>query len=435
MPKPQQASDENLERIDARFQERLEQVPVLRQRADAEGIKSVTSLEELVPLLFPHTVYKSYPPALVEQGRWAQMNKWLDSTSVHRVDVDVDGVTDIDGWIERLGQHGHLVSASSGTTGKSSFLNKSEADIEAALDAHFVALAMHGVLPDNSWNLISTTPDAGNIVGKRSAERLRNGMARPDGVEPFVAPPPAEGHQAYMARLTKVRRAVADGSATPDEIAAMEEDGKRRQAESRARMEYYAGEVLARPSEKFLFGSMMAMAWQFVGVMREKGAEPGTLTGPNALFMAGGTKGAVLPDDAEAQILAMFNVDSHHFAQHYSMQEINVSMPRCENDRYHVRPDLQLVLLDEPAEQLVPLGDDGRAEGRAAFFDFTVDGRWGGTISGDQIEVDYNDCSCGRPGPTVARTITRFANKADGDKITCAGTMDAYVRGFVQDEN
>jgi hypothetical protein len=100
-----------------------------------------------------------------------------------------------------------------------------------------------------------------------------------------------------------------------------------------------------------------------------------------------------------------------------------------------VRPDLQLVLLDEPAEQLVPIGDDGRAEGRAAFFDFTVDGRWGGTISGDQIQVDHNECSCGRPGPTVARTITRFANKADGDKITCAGTMDAYVRGFVQDES
>jgi hypothetical protein len=143
----------------------------------------------------------------------------------------------------------------------------------------------------------------------------------------------------------------------------------------------------------------------------------------------------VLPDDAEAQILAMLNVDNEHFAQHYSMQEINVSMPRCTADRYHVRPDLQLLVLDEPAELLVPVGDDGTVEGRAAFFDFTVDGRWGGTISGDHVHVDFKDCSCGAPGPTVARNIERFANKADGDKITCAGTMDAYVRGFVQGED
>ena len=431
MPTSQHVSDEVIARLDARFQERLEQVPVLRQRAEGEGVKEIGALADLVPLLFPHTVYKSYPPALVEQGRWAQMNRWLDSTSVHRVDVDVEGVTDVDSWIERLGEHGHLVSASSGTTGKSSFLNKSEADIEAVLAAHFEALAMHGVHPDNSWNLISTTPDAGNIVGKRSAARLREGMARPDGVEPFAAAPPAEGHQAYMARLTRIRRAVADGSATPDEIATMEADAARRQAESRARMEYYAEQIKAEPGEKYLFGSMMAMAWQFINVLREKGMVPGDLTGPNALFMAGGTKGAVLPDDAEAQILAMLNVDNEHFAQHYSMQEINVSMPRCTADRYHVRPDLQLLVLDEPAEQLVPVADDGTVEGRAAFFDFTVDGRWGGTISGDHVHVDFKPCSCGAAGPTVGRNIERFANKADGDKITCAGTMDAYVRGFV----
>ena len=119
MPTTQHVSDDVIARLDARFQERLEQVPVLRQRAEGEGVKEIGALEDLVPLLFPHTVYKSYPPALVEQGRWAQMNKWLDSTSVHRVEVDVEGVTDVDSWIERLGEHGHLVSASSGTTGKS----------------------------------------------------------------------------------------------------------------------------------------------------------------------------------------------------------------------------------------------------------------------------------------------------------------------------
>ena len=435
MAKVQQASEAVLERLNARFQERVEQVPVLRRRAHDEGVKEIAALDDLVPLLFPHTVYKSYPPQLVEQGRWAQMNTWLDSTSTYRIDVDVDGVTDVDGWIDRLATAGHLVSASSGTTGKSSFLVKTEADIDAVIAGHFEALADHGVLPDHSWHLVSTTPDVGNIVGRRSAAQLQEHMARPDGIPPFPSPPPAEGQQAYMARLTRIRRAVADGSATPDEIAAMEADGARRQEEAQRRLDYYADEVLARPDEKFLFGAMMAMAWRLVETLRDHGAKPGDLTGPNAIVMAGGTKGAVLPDDAEEQIMAMLNVTEERFAQHYSMQEINVGMPRCGEGRYHVRPDLLLVVLDEPAEALLPLDDDGTVEGRAAYFDFTVDGRWGGTISGDHIHADFGPCPCGRPGPTVRRDITRFANKVDGDKITCAGTMDAYVRGFVDGED
>jgi hypothetical protein len=431
MVSAQQVDNDVLARLDARFQERLAQVPVLRQRAEAEGVKEVGSLQDLVPLLFPHTVYKSYPPALVEHGRWAQMNRWLDSTSVHRVDVDVDGVTDVDSWIERLAQHGHLVSASSGTTGKSSFLNKSEADMTAALDGHFEALADHGVLPDNSWNIVSLAPDAGNVVGRRSSARLWAEMARPDGLAPFVSPPPPEGQQAYMARLTRIRRAVADGTATPDKIVAMEADAARRQEETRRRMEHYADRLLAEPGEKYLFGTMIALAWRFVEVLREKGAKPGDLTGPNAIFMAGGSKGAVLPDDAEDQVLAMCNISQECFAQHYSMQEINIGMSRCVEGRYHVRPDLVLLVLDEGGETMAPVGDDGLVDGRAAFFDFTVDGRWGGTISGDHIQAHFGTCRCGKEGPTVFRTIERYANAVDGDKITCAGTMDAYVRGFV----
>jgi hypothetical protein len=433
--KAQHASDAVLARLDARFQERLDEVPVLRQRAEDEGVKAVAALEDLVPLLFPHTVYKSYPPQLVEQGRWAQMNKWLDSTSVHRVEVDVDGVTDVDSWIERLVTGGHYVSASSGTTGKSSFLNKSMIDLDSAIDSHLQGLAEHGVHADNSWHLLSLAPDAGNVVGRRSARVLREKVARPDSITPFVAPPPDEGHQAYMARLTRIRRAVAEGTATPDEIASMEADAERRQAETSQRLQHCADELLAHADEKILFGMMMALGWRFAEVLRERGVKPGDVTGENAIFMAGGTKGAVVPDDVEEQLGALFNVTPERFAQHYSMQEINVGMSRCVAGRYHVRPDLLLVVLDEPAEALAPMSDDGTVDGRAAFFDFTVDGRWGGTISGDHIKAHFGTCECGREGPTVFRTIERYANQADGDKITCAGTMDAYVRGYVPGED
>ena len=58
------------ERLDARFRERRAQVPVLAQRADAEGIAGIAAAGDMVPLLFPHTTYKSYPESLLTRGRW-----------------------------------------------------------------------------------------------------------------------------------------------------------------------------------------------------------------------------------------------------------------------------------------------------------------------------------------------------------------------------
>ena len=68
-------------------------------------------------------------------------------------------------------------------------------------------------------------------------------------------------------------------------------------------------------------------------------------------------------------------------------------------------------------------------EGRAAFFDLSIDGRWGGVISGDKVNLRLGACDCGQKGATIGYDIVRYSDLGDGDKITCAGTIDAYVRG------
>ena len=83
------------------FDERRAQIPLLARRADDAGITRIESLADIVPLLFAHTVYKSYPPSFVEQGRWDRMLQWLNTLSVDDVTgVDVAGVKDVDDWIE-----------------------------------------------------------------------------------------------------------------------------------------------------------------------------------------------------------------------------------------------------------------------------------------------------------------------------------------------
>jgi len=418
--------------LDARFQVRRAQVPLLEKRAGEEGITRIRSLDELVPVLFPHTVYKSYPESFVDRGKWKQLNKWLDSLSTHRVTVAVDGIADVDGWIDRLATAGHFVSVSSGTTGKSSFLNKSQADRDATTHDQLDALAAVGVKPDRSWHFIPLAPDTGNPSARVMHDVFLEHVARVDNIPYFESSAAPGGQHASMARMISLRRAMADGTAAPSAVAAADEDAARRRADTDALLAHYADQMLEHRDDRFFLGSYMALAWRFVEVLRARGVQPGDLRGANALFIAGGTKGADLPPDYEPQILATLHVDPARFLHRYSMQELNVGLAKCVAGRYHPAPDLVVLVLDDAGEQLAPVSD-GQAEGRAAFFDFTVDGRWGGTISGDRVRVDVGQCACGRPGPTVAPDIVRYAGLADGDKITCAGAMDAYVRGIVDE--
>jgi hypothetical protein len=112
------------------------------------------------------------------------------------------------------------------------------------------------------------------------------------------------------------------------------------------------------------------------------------------------------------------------------MQELNSGMPKCGNGgRYHVPPWIVPMILNKDGDAMLPHSGAGEIEGRAAFFDLALDGRWGGVITGDKISLDYGSCSCGNAGPSIRDNIVRYADLEGDDKIGCAGTVDAYVRG------
>ena len=421
-----------VERLDEQFQERRAQVPVLTSRAQAEGISQIRGLEDLVPLLFPHTTYKSYPESLIAKGKWAQMNRWLDSLSTHRVaDVGVDGVEDVDGWIERLEASGHMVSSSSGTSGKGSFLNKTRADRRTSSQNMLDCLTDLGLPPQNIWNFIPVGPETTVSSHVELRDLLASSYRAPDSIElpPSAAP---GGHHRYMSRLQAMRRAMADGTAAPDEVAAFEAEAAQRQQKNEDRLHYFAERILARRSERFFFSSQFPNLFRLTEILRESGVKEGDITGDNALTTGGGLKGMSLPDDYQGKIYGLLNIDPSRFLHYYSMQELNLRLPKCLEGRYHVPAEVVLLVLDKNGEALAPVSD-GQVEGRAGFFDTTVDGRWGGTISGDKILADLGDCPCGRAGTTVFDQISRYSDLKDDDKITCAGTMDAYVRGFIED--
>jgi hypothetical protein len=418
-------------RLNSCFQQGRDIVPVLRRRAEAEGITEIRALSDMVPLLFPHTTYKSYPEALIEKQQWGQMNRWLDSLSTHRVDnVDVSGVEDVDGWIDRLHDAGHRVSSSSGTSGKGSFLNKTARDGEVSLANLIDCLTAIGLAPEPVWEVLPVGPDTKirHHVAIRELVISRYGRADRIEIPENTAP---EGHHQFMSRLSAMRRAIADGSAKPEEIAAFEAESAKRQQNNEERLQYFALQMLVRRDHRYFFNATFPLLYRLCEILREHGASEGDFTAENALTTGGGLKGIALPPNYQSQIFALLNIAPSRFLHYYAMQELNVRLPKCLAGRYHVPDEVVLMVLNQDGDELAPVSDS-MVEGRASFFDLTVDGRWGGTMSGDKILSDFGTCPCGSPGPTVLDEITRYSDLGDGDKITCAGTMDAYVRGFIE---
>src|SRR6201988_5184622 len=118
-----------------RFAAHRESIEMVRNLADRLGIKQVREFDDIVPLFFAHTAFKSYPAALIDKKRFDLMTKWLDKlTSYDLSDVDTTGCTGIDDWIDRLDEQTPLqVITSSGTTGTISILPKDKRGAEEGM--------------------------------------------------------------------------------------------------------------------------------------------------------------------------------------------------------------------------------------------------------------------------------------------------------------
>jgi hypothetical protein len=410
------------------FAERREQIAVLGRRADETGVREVRSFADLVPLLFAHTVYKSYPAALVEKGRWGRLLQWLQTLSVQDVsNTDLDGVVDVDDWITRLRAAGHLLLATSGSSGKVSFLNQTVGDRDGK-KRHFTrTMGWPFARPNADRAFFALGPSQGFNSAIEAQQIQAEIWGRPDARFFLTDEPLLIREVSAMAAL---RKRMADGDAAPSEIRQAEEAGAAKAARMNAALDRIADTILAHRHEPIVLGALWAQHMMIIDKARALGVEDGAFH-PDSLIMAGGgVKGVTLPPDYKARVDAFYGDVIRPGG--YGMTEMAQRLPRCEAGRYHVPPGLIPLLLDRPGEALQnPDGSyEGVIEGRFAFLDLLYEGRWGGLISGDKVEMDFaSHCACGRPGPTLLDTITRYSQPGEDDHIGCAGTIDAYVRG------
>lgn len=415
--------------LDERFQEQVGCIKLVQQRADDAGISAIRTLEYVVPLLLPHTAYKSYPESFLTGKRWDRLTRWLNTVSAQSTaNVNLEGVEDVDGWISACETAGHYVSCTSGTTGKPAMLPASREDLDFAAQENVQAV---------QWGSGIRAGDQRTMAGygatAQSPRNATTGMALVQAfadVHKLAAPSDAPAITiGSITRMIALRKSIADGTAMPHEIAEFERESAAREAALEGSLGKAADHIIASRGDKLLIMAMWGPLYQLAEEVRSRGYTGKDFHPENGVFLGGGLKRAKVPENYKEYIYETFNLSPRFTYQMYGMQETQTSMPRCPEGRYHVPAWMVCLPLDKDGSNLLPIGQE-EVTGRAAFFDLSMTGRWGGVISGDRIEVDFRPCACGSSSPSIRDNIARYADLEGDDKIACSGTVDAYVRGI-----
>lgn len=407
------------------FALRRTQIAVLDRRARESGIDEIATLDDIVPLLFSHTTYKSYPMSFVTEGRWDRLLRWfgtLVSTSLD--DVDLSQVMDFDGFIAALWASGNCAVVTNGTTGKVSLLNRTTSDNDRYLANAGRTMAWpNPAKPENAHQVFKFMPNGGPYLMMIASAAQEHWFAKADGIHALSDQPL---DVAGVVRTAQMRTRIAEGSASPGEIAAFEDEMREKLARNQARAAEMTDMLIDLRREPLVIGGPWLQMWNVMLRARERGVGDGEFHPDTILVCGGGTKNAPIPPDYREQIMAFLGPVKAN--QGYGMSEMSWHYPMCEAGNYHVSPWIVPLLLDDVGECLLPR--EGVQTGRFAFLDMGFDGRWGGLITGDKVTMDFTQtCGCGRKGAFVHPEITRFAALGEDDKIGCAGTIDGYIKG------
>lgn len=414
-------------------------IGALGRLADEQGIAEIGRLEDAAPLLFPHTVYKSYPLSFLENGRFDRLTRWLDGlTAIDLSNIDASGVETIDDWVRLLDAETELaVIHTFGTSGKLSFLPRTKAHTRFAVALNSRAIRdFHGHLsgPDlleQHRPLISPS----YRLGASSIARGMNQMAQDyaGGLDNALFLYPDAWFSADVASLAgRIKAAEARGEMGQLRISpallARREEFAVREASRAADMDVFFQAAAAR----FAGGDVFMFAvWPILFEWAEEGLKRGMrgMFGPGSvLTTGGGSKGKVLPPDYKDQIFEFLGFDRHF--EFFGMSELMANAPKCEAGHFHFPPLVVPYVLDPDTGECLPR--EGTQSGRLALMDLVPENYWGGFITGDEVTMsgfDDTPCACGRTGPRLHSEIRRFSEARGGDdKINCAGAPEAHDR-------
>jgi hypothetical protein len=428
-----------LRAVQRRFSELHERVGALRKLADIQGVTKIETLDDAAPVLFQHTVYKSYPMSFLEQGKFGALNKWLQQLTTHDLSVvKAEQCHTFEEWFRLIEEKTPITPIhTTGTSGKLSVIPRTARDTALATRSSFSK--WHGVGHERDMPLDFYGPNPMLPVihptyryGFYSALRLLDYQIKTFSADSQVEALYNEWLNPDVLSLagrvmTAEARGELDKLKISPELMQRYKDNQARQHNKEADDASYFDRLLHR-----FQGRRVMMAVQTP--LLHKWALEGQKRGIKNIFAAdsyvatgGGFKGAVL--DPNWKELAE-EVVGAKASTTYGMSEVCATMNSCSHGNYHIPPYLLPYVLDEVSG--APLPRKGQQTGRAAFMDLLPDSYWGGFVTGDEITMNWDGgCGCGRKGEYVLPTVRRFSDKHGGeDKISCAGAPDAQEKAM-----
>jgi hypothetical protein len=445
----QDLEDLQLTALQMRFADLVHRIPLLARFADEQDLKTITQLEDAALLLFPHTMYKSYPLSAIENNQFDRLTQWVGKlTALDLTKVDASDCVSLDDWIDRMDQQSDVrLRHSSGTTGKLSFIPGSEAEAYTSVVGMSRYFQGFGDEPDANEQgfgggdkpLIAFGYRQGAMAFSRSLDAIQRYFYRD---EPgWILTTNSGRFSADLLSLgsrleaAQARGAVGLAALSPT-LLARRELFMHEQAEAPKRMEQFFDTLATqyRGQRVILQGVTPPVVEASVAGLA-RGLEK--LFAPNSLmFLAGGAKGRKLPADYPALVERFTGVKFPQMG--YGMSEAASGITRmCPAGHYHIIPNLIPFLIHPQTGTL--LGRTGTVKGRFGFFDIAAQTRWGGFLTGDEITINFGDerpCGCGRRGAFIDGEIRRYSEAEGGDdKITCTGAASVHdaALDFIRD--
>ncbi len=419
-----------------RFETQVPRIAQLSKLAELQKVDSIEKLDDLAPLLFRHTVYKSYPISLVTRGRFDMMTKWLGGLTVHDLsNVDARDCDSFDSWFVSLEAQSPIRPIhSTGTTGKLSIMPRGIWETEYFGYQFLSANEPFGDGPDPMQQLIEA--GGGKPVpivhpsyrhGRHLAQRMMDALVAGIGSEETTYVLNSEYLSAdLMSLVGQVRGASQRGELDQLEIAP-------------ALLEKYramvAGQEEGQQKQKVFFerlvDELLGKAVYVVGVTPHlydwmlRGEERSIkqlFAHESIVSTGGGAKGLDLPPDWKERIERFIGAPMRFG---YGMSESLGGATGCVRGNYHPPVSAILYILDLNTGE--PLPREGTQTGRHAFLDLNPESYWGGFVTGDKVTVTWDGCECGRRGPYFHPDIERLSEAEGGDdKVSCSGSTDAH---------
>lgn len=420
-----------------RFEQFRGNLPMLDRLADGQSIDKLEAIDEVAPLLFGQSVYKSYPTVFLDKHRYADLTKWLNKLTTHDLSqVDVSGCRNIDDWMLTLRRETELVVChTSGSSGTMSFLPWDRAECTKFIASFLLTQFQQFGKPEKH----ESRPVNIDCVYPFFRTGGLSHAALNDFIVDVIAGSEERFHAAYPGRLsadmmllaTRYRAAAAKGQldrlTISPEMAARREEFEVQQREMPARAAEFFTTMRTKLAGKRVF---ILCASHMLCKVATEGLSQGIsrVFSPDSMILSGGGgKGMVLPPDWKETTSRFFGTANINV--NYGMSEGSGFNRVCEHGHYHFTPWVIPFILDADTYKLQPCR--GRQSGCFAFFDLSLDTRWGGFISGDFISIEWDEpCACGQISPYIVGEIKRLSevkNTAGEEKLSCAAAPEAYA--------